>query len=167
MMMRTASFRAYVGCVVVSLTSLAGCTATSPAATTTATATASHESRDAARSRVTQVMDEISSLLSVRPISSEKTASGSELSCGSNLTQWSTGLTIEYARMIDVPGLFDSVRVAFSDDDVWKVRESTTRRGAPRLSVRWAGGENYILSEWSDKQIDVVAFSPCYPTPDA
>lgn len=112
-------------------------------------------------------MAEISSLLSVSPISNEKPASGSELSCGSNLTQRSTGLTIEYARPVDVPGLFDSVRVAFSDDDEWNLKESTTRRGAPRLSIRGAGGENYILSEWSDKQIDVVAFSPCYPTPDA
>jgi hypothetical protein len=132
--------------------------------TSTPRPSASAWTQKRAQERADATLEQIETLLSSNEVRTKNVASGSELSCGSDLTQWSGGVTLEYARTIDVAPLFDSVRKAFPATDGWSLKDSTTRKGAPRLSIRGDGGENYILSQWSDMQVDVVSFSPCYPT---
>jgi hypothetical protein len=117
-----------------------------------------------AERRAVQLVTRIETAMPGTGITSRKQASGSQLACGPNSTQWSGGATISYDAAVDFEKLFAEVSEAFPSTDGWKATVADDRFGDPSLAIRNEHHETYLVSQYGVDTVNIVSFSPCYPT---
>lgn len=117
-----------------------------------------------AKRRAVQLVERIETAMPGTGITSRKQASGSELACGANATQWSGGATTTYEAAVDFEKLFANVSAAFPSTDGWKATVADDRFGDPSLAIRNEYHETYLVSQYGEDTVNIVSFSPCYPT---
>jgi hypothetical protein len=117
-----------------------------------------------AKKRAVDLVARIEAAIPSDGITARKQASGSEIACGKDATQWSGGATITYATAVDFQTLFADASAAFPTADGWEATIADDRFGDPSLAIRNDYHETYFVSEYGADTVNIVSFSPCYPT---